>query len=206
MFTAFRILASIVPLIATPIHGHQPTSVDSRRVVTVGFTADEQVATTHTISIFAEAGLPLPKLEIRRHHDRTSCDGFEGLHRRFGDRSVIDICTAQSGGHEQRILLHELSHAWTEHYLAADAKRAFQQLRGFTTWLDYQHNTWEDNGAEQAAEILAWGLSEQPISVFKIDHDSCHELRDGYVTLTGQEPLHGYTKLCQPSVTKSTRS
>lgn len=207
MFSTLRILASIVPLSITPLTAQpHPESHTSSPIEFIGFTAEEQRASIHTISIFATAGLPLPILEIRRHHDSAPCDGFEGFHRHFGDRSVIDICTAQSGQFEQRILLHELSHAWTEHFLTPDRKHTFQQLRGWTSWLDYKHAKWEDNGAEQAAEILAWGLSEQPSAVLKINQDSCQALHDGYVVLTGSEPLHGYTKLCQPSRTAASRS
>lgn len=207
MFTALRILASILPLWVTPVAIDHPDSIHVQpRVVIIGETADEQRASVHTLSIFATAGLPLPTIEIRRHHDSSPCDGFEGLHRRFGERSVIDICTAQSGEFEQRILLHELGHAWAEHFLTEDHRHAFQQLRGWTSWLDYKRARWEDNGAEQAAEIIAWSLSEQPTAVIKIHPDSCEDLHDGYVALTGREPLHGFTKLCEPSLTSANRS
>jgi hypothetical protein len=213
MFNAIRILTALilsfsVPLAAERHSAHRTTAgqASATPVVFVGFTPAEQTAGEHTVSLFAQAGLPLPQLEIRRHHSFEPCNGFQGLHRRFDQRSVIDICTVEVGDFEQRTLLHELGHAWTEHFLSAGAKQAFQTLRDNTAWLDYAHVKWEDNGAEQAAEIITWALSEQPTPVVKIHRNSCDDLHDGYTTLTGLEPLHGYTKLCEPSTSTTNRS
>ena len=203
MFNAIRILTSLISLVIVPIRSDHTTT---SRVVMTGMTATERRATDEALSLFAQAGLPLPLLEIRRHHDFDPCNGHEGLHRRFGERSIIDICTTETGDYEQRTLIHELGHAWTEHSLTSDRKQAFQDLRGWTSWLDYKQATWEDNGAEQAAEIIVWALSEHPFAVVKIHQNSCKDLHDGYVALTGREPLHGYTKLCKPSVATANRS
>jgi hypothetical protein len=175
------------------------------RVVMTGMTPAERRATGETLSLFAQAGLALPSLEIRRHHDAEPCDGYEGLHRRHNAHSVIDICTATSGGYEQRMILHELGHAWTEHFLTDANKQAFQDLRGWTYWLDYRHADWEDNGAEQAAEIIAWALSEDPTPVIRIRPNGCEDLHDGYVALTGREPLHGHTQRCRTSAYSANR-
>ena len=203
MFNAIRILTSLISLVIVPIRSDHPTA---SKVVVTGMTATERRATDEALSLFAQAGLPLPLLEIRRHHDFDLCNGHEALHRRFGERSIIDICTTEAGDYEQRTLIHELGHAWTEHFLTGDRKQAFQDLRGWTSWLDYKQAKWEDNGAEQAAEIMVWALSPRPVGVVKIGGNSCEDLHDGYVTLTGREPLHGYTKLCKPSVTAANRS
>ena len=171
-----------------------------------GMTSAERRATDETLSLFAQAGLPLPLLEIRRHHDDDHCNGYEGLHRRVGGRSVIDVCTVSSGEHEQRMILHELGHAWSEHFLTDVRRQAFQAMRGWTYWLDYRLAEWQDNGAEQAAEIVAWALSDRPTPVIRIGANSCEDLHDGYVALTGREPLHGHTQRCGPSVTTANRS
>lgn len=203
MFNAIRILTSLISLVIIP------TSVDpttASRVVMTGMTTAERRITDEALSLFTQAELPMPLLEIHRHRDLDACNGHEGLHRRFGGRSIIDICSVATGDYEQRTLIHELGHAWTEHFLSSDAKLAFQELRGWTSWLDYKKATWEDNGVEQAAEIIVWALSEQPIAVVKIRLNSCEDLHDGYVALTGREPLHGYTKLCEPSLSPAIRS
>ena len=173
-----------------------------------GMTSAERRAADEALSLFAQADLPLPVLEIHRHHDLGPCDGFEGLHRSSGERSIIDICTVETGDYEERMLIHELGHAWSEHFLTNDHKRAFQDLRGWTTWLDYKRAKWEDNGAEQAAEIIVWGLEDHPAFAYvvKISPNGCKDLHNGYVALTGREPLHGYTQPCKPTVFAVNRS
>ena len=204
MFKTIGIITSLISLVVVSIRSDNTAA--SNAVVVTGMTTAELRATEESLSLFAEAGLSLPLLEIRRHHDLDSCNGSEGLHRKFGNRSVIDICTVETGDYEQRTLLHELGHAWSEHFLTSDHKRAFQDLRRWTSWLDYKRAKWEDNGAEQAAEIIAWALSPHPVGVVKIHLNSCKDLHDGYVALTGREPLTGYTKLCNPSTSTSQRS
>ena len=54
---------------------------------------------------------------------------------------------------------------------------------------------WEEKGAEQAAEILVWGLIDWDFSA-QIPDNTCAELLRGYVTLTGHKPLHGFTGKC----------
>lgn len=206
MFKAIRILTSLYALLSLPVADDGPDHAPAADVLITGETQAERQATYHTLSLFAEAGLELPAIEIHRHHDFDPCNGFQGLHRRFGDRSVIDICTVEVGDFEQRTLLHELGHAWTEHFLGEEHKLAFQQLRGWTSWLDYDNAAWEDNGAEQAAEIIVWALSEHPSAVVKIHPNSCDDLHDGYVALTGRQPLHGYTKPCNASIATANRS
>lgn len=176
----------------TAASGDQP----ARSIELIGLSVDEQAAALHDVELFAEAGLPLPPVVISRHHDRAACSGHQGLHHLDGARSVIDICTGDSGRWEARTILHELAHAWAFHSLTAERKDAFQQLRGRKAWLDYNASAWEDNGAEQAAEIIVWGLSDYPLSVIRIDQRSCSQLRAGYVALTGLAPLHGYGEYC----------
>jgi hypothetical protein len=204
MFKTISVITSLISLAIVPIRSDNSTT--QHAVVMTGMTTAERQATDGSLSLFAQAGLPLPPLEIRRHHDLESCNGSEGLHRKFGERSIIDICTVETGDYEQRTMLHELGHAWSEHFLTVGHKQAFQNLRRWTAWLDYKRAKWADNGAEQAAEIITWALSPHPVGVVKIQQNSCKDLHDGYVALTGREPLNGYTKLCKSSVSSSNRS
>lgn len=195
--TLVTFLTGLVAPIATPATDDQTFPA----VVTVGFTVAEQDAVTRTVGLFAEAGLQLPPVSIRRHDDAAGCNGHEGLHRIDGDASVLDVCTASRGEWEQRTILHELTHAWAFHYLTPEHKEAFRQLRGWEHWLDYNQAEWKDNGTEQAAEIMVWALSDHAVQVMKIDDSSCADLHDGYVALTGLEPLHGYTDRCDSTTT-----
>ncbi len=115
--------------------------------------------------------------------------------------SEIDICTVDSLAWEERVILHELSHAWAAHFLTPSHKDAFRTLRHFEYWQDYEHADWRFNGTEQAAEIMVWALSDHPVHVAQIDHASCPELRAAYIALTGLSPLHGYTARCNETST-----
>ena len=199
MSSAVRIITAIATLLSgvlVPRDTAASASPPTPSIELVGMTADEEAAARHDVALFAEAGLPLPPLTINRHHDRVACNGHEGLHHEFGNRSVIDICTTESGVWEARTILHELGHAWAFHFLTRRHQLAFQALRGWRYWLNYDEAAWEDNGAEQAAEIILWGLSDHAVSVVRIDQRTCSELHAGYVALTGVEPLHGYTTYC----------
>lgn len=205
MTNSLRLLTALATFLsgfAAPID--IPTANDQTRppVETLGMTVAEQAAVTRDIALFAEAGLPLPPVTIRRHHSEVGCNGHEGLHRLDGEASVIDICTSSSGQWEERTILHELSHAWAFHYLTPEHREAFKQVRGWEHWLDYDNAEWRDNGSEQAAEIMVWALSDHPVQVIKVDAHTCADLHAGYVALTGLEPLHGFTELCVAPTTQ----
>lgn len=146
---------------------------------------------------FDEAEMDLPPVEFRYHHGALDeCRGHLGLHRAGADHSVIDVCADDLGWSTQVMLLHELGHAWSEHTATEEALEAFKELRGYDHWLDYEQAMWHENGTEQAAEILVWGLVDRPIAMSRIADNGCDDLAAGFVTLTGQRPLHGYTDLC----------
>jgi len=203
MTNALRIITAIAGLFTGTLSLHDsPTAAQSTAssVVLIGMTPAEEAGAIHMVALFAEAGLQLPPVTIRRHDDTDACNGHEGLHHTDGDRSSIDICTPDRGAWEERTILHELSHAWAFHYLTPANKLAFKNLRGWDAWLDYRRAEWKDNGSEQAAEVMVWGLSDHPVQPTKIDQTTCAELHDGYVALTGLEPFHGYTDLCDETV------
>lgn len=204
MTNALRITAAITTLVtglAVPSSAFASGRQPSPNVQYVGMTAPERAVARHEVALFVEAGLPLPPLTIRRHHhDLAPCNGNSGLHRTVGSGSVIDICTAETGGREARTILHELAHAWAFHFMTPQQRQAFQDVRGWTYWLDYDKAVWSENGAEQAAEIMVWALSDHHLPVIRIQHHTCADLRAGYLALTGREPLHGFTTYCDSRV------
>ena len=202
MFNMLRLLTAIGTLVGGTAVPHGPAGTSASRrpaITTIGMSTSERDAVVRTAGLFAEAGLELPAVTIRRHPDRSSCGGHDGQHRAVGVRSEIDICTVDGPAWEERVILHELSHAWAAHFLTPAHKDAFRTLRGFDYWQDYERADWRYNGTEQAAEIMVWALSDHPVHVAQIDHDSCAELRAAYVALTGLAPLHGYTDRCDES-------
>jgi len=187
--TIFSIASWLVPSFGPP-------AAADPGIVLIGFSAAERELAIAAIDLFHQAGLPLPPLTIRRHHDPVDCQGFDGLHHKAGRQSVIDLCARGGEANVERIIIHELGHAWSFHYLSDEHRAAFKAVRGWSVWMDYNRAKWEDNGAEQAAEIIVWALSDHPVPVVKIGHHTCAELQAGYIALTGLKPLHGYTNLC----------
>ena len=162
----------------------------------VGLGPEQVEVVDQALALFADANLVLPRIVIRATPDRTICDGHDGLttpHQRWVE---VSICTLYRGTRERHVILHELAHAWTTFSLSSENRAAFQALRGWRYWLDYSRAEWRDNGGEQAAEIIAWGLNDGIAPAVAIDHRSCAELRNGYLALTGSQPLHGLTKIC----------
>lgn len=149
------------------------------------------------VDLFDEAGLQLPPMRFVYHgDDQTPCSGWRGAHRYVDGRSTIDICTSDPGNVTAGLVLHETAHAWAAHELSDDRKAHFQALRGWTYWSNHQDAEWHENGSEQAAEMMVWGLIDRPVGIITINDHSCDDLDAGYRALTGQPPLHGYQEYC----------
>jgi hypothetical protein len=164
----------------------------------VGFNAVQAEEVMKAVGLFEEAGLVLPRLVITGSRDMQQCGGHPGLFRPHDDSSEVLICTPETSNWQRHVVLHELGHAWSKLNLTPESKAAFQAVRHYRYWQDYERATWAQNGIEQAAEIIAWGLNDQPAPKLGIDHSSCAELRTGYIALTGAEPLNGLTSQCDP--------
>jgi hypothetical protein len=151
------------------------------------------------LDLFDQADMELPPLAIEHHgHDTGPCHGHSGIHRPGETRNTIVLCTDQAGPGTEAVVLHELAHAWVDHNVDQQRRDAFQAVRGFDHWRDYTAASWYENGTEQAAEIIAWGLFDRPRAVIRIHQNSCDDLVLGYHTLTGRPPLHGFLDLCPP--------
>ncbi len=149
------------------------------------------------IHLFDEAALDLPPIRYVFHGDSPEpCADRPGLRRSVGDVNVIEICTSEMSNATQGLILHETAHAWIDRNLSPGRKAAFQELRGWTYWRNYDAAAWHENGTEQAAEIMVWGLIDRPLAMVRINQNSCDELDAGYRVLTGQAPLHGYRDAC----------
>lgn len=135
---------------------------------------------------YREAHLAVPAVDVHFHPDPSGCRGnlgyFEGLR--------VDLCVRlEMEPGPQRIVLHELAHAWTRAHLTDDARAAFTLVRGLATWSD-ESADWKDRGIEQAAEIMAWGLGDGTMMpMISGDRDPA-ALADAFQVLTGADPLH----------------
>jgi hypothetical protein len=166
-------------------------------VVMEDLPADIEAMVEWALGLFEQAGMELPPLEIRHHGDDVGgCDGHDGLHRPGEPRNVVELCTNDVTFATQAMVLHELAHAWVDDSVGPTARAAFQAVRGYAHWQDYAAAPWHENGIEQAAEIVAWGLFDRPMAMSRITGNSCDELDAGFRALTGMAPLHGLRDLC----------
>jgi hypothetical protein len=157
-------------------------------------TAGQQHIVGWAVELFDEADLDLPRVTFLRFDSEEKCFGRAGAHLVENGRSVIRMCIEDTDRYAERIMLHELAHAWDRHALTEQRRAAFLRLRHLRVWRS-KDAAWEEKGAEQAAEVIVWGLIDWAFSA-RIPDNSCAELLRGYVTLTGRQPLHGYTGKC----------
>lgn len=138
---------------------------------------------------FDRAGLVLPPLRISFHDDRFGCGGNFGLYR-SGAQAQVDICGFNWDRFvltAKKTMLHELAHAWLEHASTATGREQFLDLRGLSTWGDDEF-PWQEQGSEQAAEIIAWALMDEELELTKFRNASTQALAEAYRHLTGSLP------------------
>lgn len=177
--------------------GPQPRTGPSQAVEFVDMPAEFTELALWALGLFDEAALDLPPIRFVYHGDDTSpCAGRLGVHRHVDGRSTVELCTSDPGSTTGFLVLHETAHAWAAHDLDDDRRAAFQALRGWTHWSNHDAVDWHENGSEQAAEIMVWGLIDRPVGIARIHDHSCEALDAGYRTLTGQPPLHGHRNHC----------
>ncbi len=141
---------------------------------------------TWAIKRYRAAGLDLPTVEVSFHATTAGCRGNVGY--QVDDR--IDLCVrlAMEAGPE-RIVLHELAHAWCDEHLTDAARARFMASRGLTDWNGFATD-WKDRGYEQAAEIMAWGMGDGSMLPLIDGPTDLPSLAGGFRLLTGTAPLH----------------
>jgi hypothetical protein len=130
---------------------------------------------------YEEAGLDLPPTEVFFHDERDGCGGYLGT----TVAGRIDLCVrlAMEPG-PQRIVLHELAHAWALANLDAGRQTRFLELRGLTSWTG-RGVPWDEQGREQAAEIVAWGLGDGTMLPMIAGDTGADALNEAFRSLTG---------------------
>ncbi len=191
MDTATRTLANRIALIvclalAALAFGSRTPVVAASPMVISGATAAEERTVDWAMRRFRVGGLEgLPPLEVVLHGSRTACDGYLGLF--FAGR--IDLCTeGLLEPYARKFALHEMAHAWIEANLPDEQLVRFLRIRGIATWND-QRLPWKERGAEQAAEIITWGLGEGEIAPLLPTPVDAETLASLYVLLTGRAPI-----------------
>ena len=157
-------------------------------------TAPQAEAISWALTLFERADLDLPRIEFVGHDDRDGCHGRDGAARRTDGGARISLCAQEIGPVQEWVILHEIAHAWDYHNLDDERRAAFLELRGLDSW---REGVWHERGAENAAEIMVWGLIDRPVKPGHIYDTSCEDLLAGYLVLVGDQPLHGYTEACE---------
>jgi hypothetical protein len=188
--SALAVLVAAVALVALPEVPNEASH--SAR----GFSNAQEALIEWAIGLYADAGLELPPLRFVHYPTREPCRGARGLYTGGRTPATIRICTREAGPFAESLFLHEIAHAWDGYTLTDRRRAAFLQLRHLEQWWDDSSAQWHTYGAEQAAQIIVWGLIDRPIHIATIPDSDCLDLRTGYVLLTGRPPLHGYTDLC----------
>ncbi len=127
------------------------------------------------VSRYRDAGLQLPDLKISFP---VTCSGKGALYH--VGKSSIDFCRINKNR-----ALHEFAHAWDDTSGAVD-RAAFFELRGLSVWWGGTAMPSAEQGAEQLADIIAWGLMGcETRNVPQIPNNSVNELTRAFAMLTG---------------------
>lgn len=147
------------------------------------------------ISRFTEAGLSLPPVVIVfPGRDLSGCDGAPG--RVHLDRDPIEVRMCWDSGF---MLLHELAHVWEAHNVDPALHEPFMALRdGVKSWAS-SAVSWSERGREHAANVIAWGLLEDPYPISRTYPNDPESLESAFRFLTNRAPLHdGGAPVLQP--------
>lgn len=135
---------------------------------------------------FAEAGLELPPLTLKLlGPNLADCGGSPGRAKLDHDPIEVRMCW-----NSEFILLHELAHVWEAHNVPTDKHEPFMDLRtGVRSWASLDV-AWSERGREHAANVIAWGLLEDPYPVSRTYPNDPDNLLAAYQFLTDTHPLH----------------
>ncbi len=191
MDTATRTHSSRIALIvclalAALAFGSRAPVAPARPMVISGATAAEERAIHWALRRFQEGGLTeMPALEFFPHDSRDTCGGYLGLY--YAGR--IDLCIeGLLRPYARKFTLHEIAHGWIEANVDQGVIERFMRERRITAW-DDRNIPWSERGAEQAAEIVTWGLGEGEIAPLLPTPVAAETLASLYVLLTGRAPI-----------------
>ena len=156
---------------------------------------DEQISmVAWAIRRFAASGLEPPPVTHVTFPPTVACErGFSGMSFHSATSGHIEVCAtaealaAASGAAPltaRRTILHELGHLWTAARTDQDVRRMFMDHLGLEAWTGVD---WGDSGSEMAAEILMWGLMDEPVGV-RVPGASCPDRATAFELLTGMPP------------------
>lgn len=149
---------------------------------------------------FAAAGLAPPDVDSVTFQPTRRCAGLAGRvidveagRDLYACVYEFEVCARTTGCADIRPevrfgLLHELAHAWLQGHTSEETRTALLQQSGRSRWNDLD-DPWAERGAEYAAEVIAWGLMDEPLPLIRIGSPSCTEITDAFTSLTGTAPI-----------------
>jgi hypothetical protein len=150
------------------------------------------------IGRYTDAGLPPPTPRSVAFPPSATCVLVAGLAVDTGEGVDLQLCFGQAEAcadpdctptlTARSTLIHELGHVWTVQHADETTRAEFLELRGLEDW-NGPDLAWDERGTEHAAEILAWGLLDEPYLSARLPDDQCAELADAFEVLTGVPPL-----------------
>lgn len=159
-----------------------------------------EAGVSRVLQRFELAGLPVPapkSITFTEYSD--FCDEAQGRARRTKDGWYLYFCFCEedlcpADGHAafalipQHVLLHELAHVWLQENLSHQTRTDFMAAVGLEAWVDTTLG-WEQQAGEYAAEVLAWGLYDRPLILYRFGSPTDEELHRLFELLTGEQPL-----------------
>lgn len=176
---------------------------EGRTIELVGPSPDGRRLLMWAFSRFETAGLAEPVVDAIHFGDGTvGCERASGWTRPSPDGVELAICLPEDrlcldgAGTELANLakfcaLHELAHTWMLAHLDPSAERDFLVHAGLDEWHPTADTEWHRRGVEYAAELLAWGLMDTPMTLVRIESPSCEHAAEGFAVLTGEATLIG---------------
>jgi hypothetical protein len=156
-----------------------------------GASARQMAMVRWAVGRYRLAGLPLPSLDIE-FRANGAC-GLDWAYYVREQRRIVD-CDPWWRSESRETLLHELAHAWDQLALTDEVRRRFMAFRGLDSWRG-AGTPWARRGAEQTAEIVAWGLMDDGLPeltarLTKIFDMRAEDLPVAFEMLTGRKPVH----------------
>jgi hypothetical protein len=175
-----------------PVHGytdHCPTE----HLEIQGGSVEQRATVMWAAGRFKEVGLDFPRPPLYLYEGTMQCGGYAGSTHVLPESVTVHVCV-EGHGDLARIVLHEFAHAWDLAFggISKETRTDFLALRGLGEWND-SNDDWAERGAEQAAEIIAWGLQESvariPTRVALAGPNDLESLASAFQVLVGAPPL-----------------
>ena len=186
-FHTILLLLIAMPLLSGTTTNQPDVTIEARD-------SDQRQMAEWAIGRYAEASLDLPQLLITfAGPDVAECDGAPG--RAYLDHEPIEIRMCWNS---EFVLLHELAHVWEAHNVAVAKQGPFMALRdGVTSWAGLDL-AWSEQGREHAANVIAWGLLENPYPISRTYPNDPESLMAAFQFITDSDPLHDGGTPIQP--------